>query len=59
MLFRQNTHKTRNNAIEMSQAFQDITQFTRFTDLNFEYAFSVIQKWETVFYLMVEMEVIC
>ena len=43
----------------MSQAFQDITQFTRFTDLNFEYAFSVIQKWETVFYLMVEIKVIC
>ena len=59
MLFRQNIHKTRNNAIEMSQAFQGIAQFTRFTDLNFEYAFSVIQKWETVFYLMVEMKVIC
>ena len=59
MLFRQNTQKTGNNAVEMSQAFQDIAQFTHFTDLNFEYAFKVIQKWEMVFYLMVEMKVTC
>ena len=48
MLFRQNTRKTGNNAVEMSQAFQDIAQFERFTDLNLlEYAFNVIQNWET------------
>ena len=33
-LFRQNTYKTENNAIKMSPAFQDITQFERFTGLN-------------------------
>ena len=39
---------TGNNAIEMSQAFQDIARFERFTDLNLlEYAFNVIQNWET------------
>ena len=57
MLFRQNTRKTANNAVEMSQAFHDIAQFERFTDLNlFKYTFSVIQNWETdalQFYLMV------
>ena len=48
MLFRQNTRKTGNNAVKMSQAFQDIAQFERFTDLNLlEYAFNVIQNWET------------
>ena len=32
----------------MSQAFQDIAQFERVTDLNLlEYAFNVIQNWET------------
>ena len=52
MLFRQNTHKTRNNAVKMSQVFHDIAPFKRFTDLNlFKYAFSVIQNWE--FYSMV------
>ena len=38
-------------------AFQDIARFERFTDLNLlEYAFNVIQNWETdtlKFYLMV------
>ena len=35
-------------AVKMSQAFHDITQFERFTDLNlFKYAFNVIQNWET------------
>ena len=48
MLFRPNTRQTGNNAIEMSQAFQDIAQFERVTDLNLlEYAFNVIQNWET------------
>ena len=43
-----NTHKTGNNAIEMSQAFQDIPRFECFTDPNlFKYAFNVIQNWET------------
>ena len=41
----------------MPQAFQDITRFERFTDLNLlEYAFNVIQNWETdalQFYSMV------
>jgi len=47
MLFRQNAHKTGNNAVEMSQAFQDIARFERFTDLNlFKYAFNVIQHLE-------------
>ena len=47
MLFRQNSRKTGNNAIEMSQAFQDIARFERFTDLNLlAYAFNVIQNWE-------------
>ena len=30
----QNTRKTVNNAVKMSQVFQDITRFERFTDLN-------------------------
>ena len=48
MLFRQNTRKTGNNAIEISQAFHDITQFEHFTDLHlFKYVFNVIQNWET------------
>ena len=34
MLFERNAHKTGNNAVEMSQAFQDITWFEHFTDLN-------------------------
>ena len=34
-LFHQNTHKTENNAIKMSQAFHDITQFECFTDNNY------------------------
>ena len=47
MLIFQNTRKTRNNAVEMSQAFHDIVQFEHFMDLNlFKYAFNVIQNWE-------------
>ena len=34
MLFRQNTCKTGNNAVEMSQTFHDIAWFELFTDLN-------------------------
>ena len=34
MLVRQNTRKTGNNAVKMTQAFQDIAQFERVTDLN-------------------------
>ena len=46
MLFYQNTPKTRNNAVEMSQVFHDIACFKCFTYLNLlEYAFSVIQNW--------------
>ena len=47
MLFRQNSRKTGNNAIEMSQAFHDTARFEHFTDLNlFKHAFNVIQNWE-------------
>ena len=57
MLFHRNTHKTGNNAIEMSQAFQDIAWFECFRYLNLlEDAFNVIQNWETdatQFYSMV------
>ena len=53
----ENTHKTGNNAIEMSQAFHDNARFEHFTDLNlFKYLFNVIQNWQTDalhFYLMV------
>ena len=45
MLFHQNTRKTGNSAIEMSQAFHDIAQFEHFMDLNlFKHAFNVIQN---------------
>ena len=45
MLFRQNSRKTGNNAIEMSQAFHNIARFENFTDLNlFKHAFNVIQN---------------
>ena len=45
MLFRQNTRKTRNDAVEMSQAFHDIARFERFTDLNLlKNALNVILK---------------
>ena len=48
ILFRQNTRNTGNKAMEMLQAFDDIAQFERFTDLNlFKYAFNVIQNWNT------------
>ena len=57
MLFGQNTLKTVNNAIKMSQAFQDIARFERFTDVKLlECASNVIQNWETdalQFYSMV------
>ena len=47
MLFHQNTYKTGNNAIKMSQAFHVIVWFECFTDLTlFKYAFNVIQNWE-------------
>ena len=47
MLFRRNTHKTGNYAVEMSQAFHNIAQFEWFTDLNlFKYAFNIIQNQE-------------
>ena len=42
--FNQNTRKTGNDAVEMSQAFHDIARFTRFTGLNLnKYAFNFIQ----------------
>ena len=45
MLFRQNSRRTRNNAIEMSEAFHDIVRFERFTDLNlFKNELNVIQN---------------
>ena len=50
MFFRQNTLKTENNAVKMSQAFHAITRFEHFTDLNlFKCAFNncnVIQNQE-------------
>ena len=55
VLFRQNTRKTENNAVKMSQAFH--TQLECFTDLNLlKNTFKVTQKWETdalQFYSMV------
>ena len=60
MLFCQNTYKTGNNAVKMSRAFQDITQFERFTDVNLlEYALNVIQNWETDALQFYSMMVIC
>ena len=48
MLFRQNTKKTGNCPVEMSQAFHDIVRFQGFRNLNlFKHAFNVIQNWET------------
>ena len=45
ILFCQNTSRTKNNGVEMSQAFYDIAWFECFTDLTlFKYAFSVIQR---------------
>ena len=47
-LFCQNTRKTENNTIKISQAFHDITRLRRFTDLKlFKYVFNDIQNWET------------
>ena len=55
VLFRQNTRKTENNTVKMSQAFH--TQLECFTDLNLlKNTFKVTQKWETdalQFYSMV------
>ena len=44
----QNTCKTGNNAIEMSQAFCDLARFESFTDLNClnMIVFNIIQNWE-------------
>ena len=57
MQFHQNTHKSGNNAVKMSQVSQDIARFECFTDLNlFKFTLNVIQNWETdvlQFYLMV------
>ena len=58
MLFRRNTRKTGNNAVDMSQVFYDIARFERFTDLNlFKCVVNIIiQTWETdalQFYSMV------
>ena len=51
MLFRHNTSKTGNCAVEMSQVFHDIVRFERFRNLNlFKYAFNVIQNWERMLY---------
>ena len=48
MLLCQNTRKPGNNAIEMSEAFHDITRVKCFTDLTlFKYAFNALQNWET------------
>ena len=48
MLFRQNTCKPGNNAVEMSPAFHKIARFERFTDVNLlKYVFNIIQNWET------------
>ena len=49
MLLGQNTRKTGNNAVKMSQVFLSMAQFERFAVLNlFKYVFNVIQNWETV-----------
>ena len=43
ILFCQNTCKTGNNAVEMCQAYQDITRLECFIDLHlFKYAFAVM-----------------
>ena len=45
MFCHQNTLKIGNDAIEMSQAFNDIARFTRFTGLNlYKYALNFI-RW--------------
>ena len=55
MLFCQNTHKTGNNAVKMSLAFQDITQFESFTGLNLlEYAFCVITPGKQMLYNFIQ-----
>ena len=55
----QNTCKTGNNAIEMSQAFCDLARFERFTDLNlFKYAFNIIQTGKLMLYKFYSMVLI-
>ena len=54
MLLCQNTCKTGNNAVEMSQAFHDISQFECFTDLNlFKYAFNVIHHHYSLVHVLI------
>ena len=57
MLLRQNTRKTGNNAVKMSQTFHDTTWFERFTDLNlFNYALNVIHHhYSMVLFLLAVM----
>ena len=51
MLFRQNTRKTGNNAVETDCRNVPGSLFERFTDLNqFKYAFNVNQNWEKMLY---------
>ena len=58
MLICQNTHRTGNNAVKMSQAFHDITRFKHCTDLNlFKYALNVIQNWEMDGYFLLAVMV--
>ena len=46
--FCQNTLKTGNNGVEMSQAFHDIARFERFIDLNlFKCAFNNAMSFKT------------
>ena len=54
MLLCQNTCKTGNNAVKMSQAFHDITQFECFTDPNlFKYAFNVIHHHYSLVHVLI------
>ena len=57
MLLRQNTRKTGNNAVKMSQTFHDTTWFERLTDLNlFNYALNVIHHhYSMVLFLLAVM----
>ena len=48
LFFCQNTLKTGNNAVEISQAFHDIARFERFIDLNlFKCAFNNAMSFKT------------
>ena len=56
MLFRQNTSRTKNNGIEMSQAFYDIARFDCFTELTlFKCAFNIIHKFNGASFLLAVM----